>query len=173
METHSSILAWKIPQTKKPDGLQSVESQRARHDSTTEDACMHICNVQNRQIHTKQWLPWDFPGGLVAKTPRSQCRRPGFNLRSGNQIPYATTKTRCSQINKYFNNSNHNQVEVARDLGERGLRVTARGYRVSLGCSSQAYKVCTCPASRLKKDPRVSNRNASGLRMRELTCDLT
>ena len=48
--------------------------------------------------------------------------------------------------------------------------MTARGYRVSLGCSSQAYKVCTCPASRLKKDPRVSNRNASGLRMRELTC---
>ena len=22
---------------------------------------------------------WDFPGGLVAKTPHSQCRKPGFN----------------------------------------------------------------------------------------------
>ena len=27
--THSSILAWKIPRTKKPGGLQSTESQRA------------------------------------------------------------------------------------------------------------------------------------------------
>ena len=26
----------------------------------------------------------DFPGGLVVKTPRSQCRRPGFNPLSGN-----------------------------------------------------------------------------------------
>ena len=27
MTTHSSILAWKIPQTEKPDGLQSMGSQ--------------------------------------------------------------------------------------------------------------------------------------------------
>ena len=126
---------------------------------------MHICNVQNKQIHTKQWLPWDFPGGLVATTPRSQCRRPGFNLWSGSQIPYATTKTQCSQINKYLNNSNHNRIVVAKDLGERGLRVATRGHTVSLGCTSQAYKAHACPASRLKKDPRVSNRNISGLRM--------
>ena len=29
MATHSSILAWRILWTKKPDGLQSVGSQRA------------------------------------------------------------------------------------------------------------------------------------------------
>ena len=27
MATHSSIPAWKIPQTEEPDGLQSMESQ--------------------------------------------------------------------------------------------------------------------------------------------------
>ena len=32
MATHSSILAWKIPWTEEPGGLQSVESQRVRHD---------------------------------------------------------------------------------------------------------------------------------------------
>ena len=32
MATHSSILAWEIPQTEEPGGLQSVGSQRARHD---------------------------------------------------------------------------------------------------------------------------------------------
>ena len=32
MATHSSILAWKIPWTKEPGGLQSMQSQRVRHD---------------------------------------------------------------------------------------------------------------------------------------------
>ena len=32
MATHSSILAWKIPWTGEPGGLQSVGSQRLRHD---------------------------------------------------------------------------------------------------------------------------------------------
>ena len=32
MATHSSILAWKTPWTEKPDRLQSVGSQRVRHD---------------------------------------------------------------------------------------------------------------------------------------------
>jgi len=32
MTTHSRILAWSIPGTEKPDGLQSMVSQRVRHD---------------------------------------------------------------------------------------------------------------------------------------------
>ena len=32
METHSSILAWRIPWTEEPSGLQSLGSQRVRHD---------------------------------------------------------------------------------------------------------------------------------------------
>ena len=32
MATHSSLLAWKIPRTKKPDRLQSMGWQRAGHD---------------------------------------------------------------------------------------------------------------------------------------------
>ena len=30
METHSSILAWRIPWTEEPDGLQSMELQSVR-----------------------------------------------------------------------------------------------------------------------------------------------
>ena len=30
--THSSILAWRIPWTEEPGGLQSMESQRVGHD---------------------------------------------------------------------------------------------------------------------------------------------
>ena len=32
LETHSSILAWKIPRTEEPGGLQSIVSQRIRQD---------------------------------------------------------------------------------------------------------------------------------------------
>ena len=32
MATHSSILAWRIPWTKEPGGLQSVESQRVGYN---------------------------------------------------------------------------------------------------------------------------------------------
>ena len=32
MATHSSALAWKIPWTEEPDGLQSMGSQRVGHD---------------------------------------------------------------------------------------------------------------------------------------------
>ena len=32
MATHSSILAWKIPWTEEPGRLQSLGSQRVRHD---------------------------------------------------------------------------------------------------------------------------------------------
>ena len=31
MATHSSILAWEIPQTEEPGRLQSLGSQRVRH----------------------------------------------------------------------------------------------------------------------------------------------
>ena len=33
MATHTSILAWKIPRTEEPGGLQSTGSQRVEHDS--------------------------------------------------------------------------------------------------------------------------------------------
>ena len=32
MATHSSILAWRIPWTEEPGGLQSMVSQRVGHD---------------------------------------------------------------------------------------------------------------------------------------------
>ena len=35
MATPSSILAWKIPWTEEPSGLQSMGSQRVRQDSVT------------------------------------------------------------------------------------------------------------------------------------------
>ena len=36
MATHSSIVAWEIPYIEEPGGLQSMGSQRVRHDLATE-----------------------------------------------------------------------------------------------------------------------------------------
>ena len=35
MAAHSSILAWEIPRTEEPGRLQSMRSQRVRHDLVT------------------------------------------------------------------------------------------------------------------------------------------
>ena len=35
METHSSIIVWKIPWTEEPGGLQSTGLQRIRHNLVT------------------------------------------------------------------------------------------------------------------------------------------
>ena len=44
MATHSSILAWKIPWTERPGGLQSMGSQRVGHDWAS-----------NTHIHRELW----------------------------------------------------------------------------------------------------------------------
>ena len=36
MATHSNILAWRIPWTEDPGGLQPMGSQRVRHDLATQ-----------------------------------------------------------------------------------------------------------------------------------------
>ena len=36
LATYSGILAWKIPWTEEPGGLQSMESQRVGHDLVTD-----------------------------------------------------------------------------------------------------------------------------------------
>ena len=42
MATHSSFLAWEIPWTEEPDGLQSMGLQRVGHDSLTKQQEQHI-----------------------------------------------------------------------------------------------------------------------------------
>ena len=61
MATHSSILAWEIPWTEEPGGLQSMGSQRVGHDSVTE-SCPDInkggAAVAGRHEHPILDAPW-------------------------------------------------------------------------------------------------------------------
>ena len=54
MATYSSVLVWRIPWTEELGGLQSMGSQRVRHDRVTK--------------HTSVWL-WGFQVALVVKNP--------------------------------------------------------------------------------------------------------
>ena len=46
MATHSSILAWKIPWTEEPGGLQSMESpKRVGHDLVTKQQQSHVITI--------------------------------------------------------------------------------------------------------------------------------
>ena len=47
MTTHSSIQAWRIPWTEEPGRLESMESQRVRHDRAT-----HFIRPQNFPSHS-------------------------------------------------------------------------------------------------------------------------
>ena len=42
MATHSSILAWEMPWTEEPGGLQSTESQRVGHSLETKQQQLHV-----------------------------------------------------------------------------------------------------------------------------------
>ena len=42
MDTHSSILTWRIPWTEEPGGLRSPGSQRVGHDGATEHSSSKV-----------------------------------------------------------------------------------------------------------------------------------
>ena len=52
--THSSILAWRIPWTKKLGGLQSMGSQRVRHNLATKPP--PPCNLNPSQNLSKSFF---------------------------------------------------------------------------------------------------------------------
>ena len=83
MVIHSSILAWKIPWTEEPGGLQSMESQRVRHNWT------HI-HLREERLNTfekgRRW--WD-PTSLLGIRKKDV------------QTSYYFVKTYFSMINPF------------------------------------------------------------------------
>ena len=51
----------------------------------------------------------DFPGGPMANTPRFQCKRPVLDFWSGNQNPYAATKSSHKNLNTIHGSIIHEQ----------------------------------------------------------------
>ena len=64
MATHSSILAWRIPWTGKPDSLQSIRLQRVRPDWATKHAhTKAFPEVPSKLLpsHWPSWCLWVIP----------------------------------------------------------------------------------------------------------------
>ena len=57
MATHSSILAWEIPWTEEPGGLQSVKSQSVRYDLATKQQICPISLQPDTPPHTHPVFP--------------------------------------------------------------------------------------------------------------------
>ena len=75
--TNSSILAWRIPRTEEPGGLQSIALQRVGHD-WSDLACMHTQEYfryswgsldieEIKPVNPKGNQPWVFTKGLMLK----------------------------------------------------------------------------------------------------------
>ena len=62
MATHSSILAWKIPWTEEPGGLQSMGSLRVRHDWMTSLSLFTFMNWRRKWQPTPVFLPGESQG---------------------------------------------------------------------------------------------------------------
>ena len=60
MATHSSILAWRIPWTEEPGGLQSMGSQRVRHDWATNTHTVLSQVVPSLKQEFSAKVPWPF-----------------------------------------------------------------------------------------------------------------
>ena len=50
MATHSSILAWNIPRTEEPGGLQSIGSQSQTRLSNETTATRNIIKILEKQV---------------------------------------------------------------------------------------------------------------------------
>ena len=86
MATHSSVLAWKIPWAEKPGGLQSMGSQRVRHDWATNTfiyMCVYIYTYVHTYIHIHTYT-------------RSRC----FKVKYG--IKYASLPLKILATNKFI-----------------------------------------------------------------------
>ena len=92
MATHSSILAWRISWTEKPGGLQSIWSQRVRHDwGTNQHNNMYVSFLWKARSYPpfpqmRKWRlsvkllgshSWLLTGaGLCVYDPKSRCASP-------------------------------------------------------------------------------------------------
>ena len=62
MAPHSSILAWKIPWTEEPGGLQSIGSRRVGHDWTTSLSLFIFMHWRRKWQPTPVFLPGESQG---------------------------------------------------------------------------------------------------------------
>ena len=128
MATHSSTLAWIIPWTEEPGGLQFMRLRESdttqplnqisyiRHSVLVTELCPALCgpmdvyagqeqrvnhflNQGPNQVSKPESPVGDLPGGPVAKTPWFKAQVRSW---SGNQIPHASTNIEDPEYHNLF-----------------------------------------------------------------------
>ena len=69
MAPHSSILAWRIPWTEEPGGLQSTGSRRVGYDLATEHTHMYYFYIKEKESKTGHTCGLVFTKSKVLSLP--------------------------------------------------------------------------------------------------------
>ena len=95
MAPHPSVLAWRIPRTEEPGGLQSVGSQRVGHNLAVEQQRQGQSAAQQGNFDSALWRPnWEGTqkrGGLCARLADSPCCTADPNTALGSTYTPAKT----------------------------------------------------------------------------------
>ena len=133
MAPHSSTLAWKIPWMEEPGGLQSMGSQRVRHDWATSLWLFTFMHWRRKWQPTPVFLPGESQGrrslvGCRLWGPKSQTRLKRLSSSSSSSKIMASSPVTSWEIDG-------ETVETVSDFILWGSKVTADG-----DCSHEIIK---------------------------------
>ena len=77
MATHSGILAWRLPSTEDPGGLQSMRSWRVRHDWATNTFSLFFTSSQNGFLSPNLYFAWGMIQGWEWQVTKLEINFPG------------------------------------------------------------------------------------------------
>ena len=126
MATHSSILAWKIPWTEEPGGLQSMRSQTAGHNWVTEHTHtpgdLHACGLWTTLFKT-----------ILTSKPPIPCNHLDFCSISSQPTSYVFADL--------YSNSYRDSVQQSK--ADFSLKVNLLQCQNYLACWTSLWQKCT------------------------------
>ena len=96
--SYGGVCTSHIETAKKAADFLGIDKYTVNEDDLINDPDIDIIDICTPNIYHYETIQvqeisvHDFPGDSVAETLCSQCRGPGFEPWSGNQMPHATTK---------------------------------------------------------------------------------
>ena len=120
METHSRVLAWRIPGTGEPSGLQSMGSHRVGHDwsdsSSSEREVCYILDNQLKCVTSSYWkilyIGWCTNYLIIILSGINLCHQKWkliiealVQRVTGQQSLKSQTHSSAKKISRYFNKS--------------------------------------------------------------------
>ena len=125
MATHSSILAWRIPWTEEPVGLQSMESQRDWHNWATNAfrhvgsvvvpglSCPVACGIFRGQ-ESNLLASWFFTARWPGKSPTKYFKCRHYELSKSQKCFHTAFQTRNEKATAASDRVSHQTVSMER-----------------------------------------------------------